>query len=91
VPCLAFFPTHPPQWRVRDYPRCLPIALQSRLPPGIDFARRPSDDELAQLSWFPHGGDFGWLNRAMARAHERFVGEAIWRASKNVPATCRGE
>jgi ADP-heptose:LPS heptosyltransferase len=27
VPCLAFFPTHRPEWRVRDYPRCLPIAL----------------------------------------------------------------
>jgi hypothetical protein len=90
VPCLAFFPTHRPEWRVRDYPRCLPIALQSRLPPGIEFARGPGDDELARLSWFPHGDDFGWLNRAMARAHERFVGEAIPCASKTSPATCRG-
>lgn len=70
VPCLAFFPTHRPQWRVRDYPRCLPVALPSRLPPGIEFARGPDDDALAWSSWFTHGDDFGWLDRAIAQALE---------------------
>jgi glycosyl transferase family 9 (putative heptosyltransferase) len=72
VPCLAFFPTHRPQWRVRDYPRCLPVALQSRLPAGIEFARGPRDDALARSSWFPHGDDFGWLDHAIAQALETF-------------------
>jgi hypothetical protein len=72
VPCLAFFPTHRPQWRVRDYPRCLPVALPSRLPPGIEFARGPDDDALARSSWFMHGDDFGWLDQAIARALETF-------------------
>lgn len=75
VPCLAFFPTHRPEWRVRDYPRCLPIALRSRLPPGIEFARGPRDDLLAWSSWFPDGSDLGWLDRAMARARDQFVRE----------------
>ena len=72
VPCLAFFPTHRPQWRVRDYPQCLSVALSSRLPPGIEFARGPGDDALARSSWFPHGDDFGWLDHAIAQALETF-------------------
>jgi glycosyl transferase family 9 (putative heptosyltransferase) len=66
VPCLAFFPTHRPEWRVRDYPRCVPIALRSALPQGIEFARSASDHTLARRAWFPEGADLGWLRRAIA-------------------------
>jgi hypothetical protein len=61
VPCLAFFPTHDPEWRVRDYPKCHAVVLRSALPPGIEFARGTHDDELAHEAWFPDGGDLGWL------------------------------
>jgi len=66
VPCLAFFPTHRPEWRVRDYPRCVPIALRSALPQGIEFARGVGDHALARRAWFPNGADLGWLSRVIA-------------------------
>jgi len=66
VPCLAFFPTHRPEWRVRDYPRCVPVALRSALPPGLEFARGPSDLATARRAWFPDGEDLGWLHRVIA-------------------------
>ena len=65
VPCLAFFPTHRPEWRVRDYPRCASIALRSVLPPGLEFARRAGDHSLAHRAWFPDGADLGWLSRVI--------------------------
>lgn len=66
VPCLAFFPTHRPEWRVRDYPRCTPIALRSALPPGLEFARGSADHALARRAWFPDDGDLGWVTRLIA-------------------------
>ena len=66
VPCLAFFPTHHPEWRVRDYPRCVPIALRSALPPGLEFARGPHDHVIAQRAWFPDGANLDWLRRVIA-------------------------
>jgi glycosyl transferase family 9 (putative heptosyltransferase) len=66
VPCLAFFPTHQPEWRVRDYPRCVPIALRSALPPGLEFARNPGDHAIARRAWFPDGTDLDWLRRVIA-------------------------
>jgi hypothetical protein len=66
VPCLAFFPTHRPEWRVRDYPRCVPIALRSTLPPGLEFARGDQDHAAAHRAWFPDGADLGWLARVIA-------------------------
>lgn len=68
VPCLAFFPTHDPAWRVRDYPHCTPVRLPSALPAGIEFARDGSDLTQARAAWFPHGDDLGWLDRALASA-----------------------
>jgi hypothetical protein len=68
VPCLAFFPTHDPAWRVRDYPHCTPVRLASALPAGIEFARDDSDLAQARAAWFPHGDDLGWLDRALASA-----------------------
>jgi hypothetical protein len=75
VPCLAFFPTHRPEWRVRDYPRCLPIKLKSGLPAGIEFARGPGDEALAASAWFPNGDDLGWLDHVIACAHHALVRE----------------
>ncbi|HVJ55796.1 MAG TPA: glycosyltransferase family 9 protein [Aliidongia sp.] len=66
VPCLAFFPTHRPEWRVRDYPRCMSVALRTGLPLGAEFARGPGDEALARAAWFPEGRDFTWLDRALA-------------------------
>jgi hypothetical protein len=65
VPCLAFFPTHRPEWRVRDYPRCASVALRSVLPAGLEFARRAGDHSLAHRAWFPDGADLGWLSRVI--------------------------
>jgi hypothetical protein len=65
VPCLAFFPTHRPEWRVRDYPRCSSIALRSALPPGLEFARTPGDHAIARRAWFPDGMDLDWVKRAI--------------------------
>jgi Glycosyltransferase family 9 (heptosyltransferase) len=70
VPCLAFFPTHAPDKRVRDYPRCRPVALSSTLPRDIEFARDDGDLALAQAAWFPDGENFDWLARTIAAARE---------------------
>jgi hypothetical protein len=74
VGCLAFFPTHRPEWRVRDYPRTLSFELPTRLPRGIEFARGADDYALARFSWFPNGDDLEWLDRAMDEAHGCFEG-----------------
>ncbi|MGY3617091.1 hypothetical protein ACVJGD_003287 [Bradyrhizobium sp. USDA 10063] len=74
VRCLVFFPTHRPEWRVRDYPRSLSFELPTRLPRGIEFARGPEDHALARSSWFPNGDDLEWLDRAVDQAHRLFEG-----------------
>jgi hypothetical protein len=61
VPTLAFFPTHRPEWRVRDYPLCRPVALEAELPPALEFARGPQDVVAAQASWFREGG-LDWID-----------------------------
>jgi hypothetical protein len=61
VPCLAFFPTHDPDWRVRDYPHCTPVPLAGAQPAGLEFVRGPGDLRAAQRVWFPNGGDLSWL------------------------------
>ena len=69
VPCLAFFTTHRPEWRVRDYPRVramhLPVA---GLPDALEFTRGPRDEAAARAAWFPDGPDLGWLRAALAEA-----------------------
>lgn len=66
IPCLAFFPTHRPEWRVRDYPRCWPIHLPAPgLPEALEFARDDSDIAAAQAAWFPNGNDLAWLDTAI--------------------------
>jgi hypothetical protein len=76
VPCLAFFPTHRPEWRVRDYPKCLPITLRSTLPPGIEFSRGLRDEQLAHEAWFPDGDDLSWLVAVLTPTLTRFAREA---------------
>jgi len=53
-PCLAFFPTHDPELRVRDYPLCRAVRLECRLP-RQEFARGPEDIAIAQAAWTPPG------------------------------------
>ena len=53
-PCLAFFPTHDPELRVRDYPFCRPVRLESGLPPQ-EFARAAADIAAAEAAWTPPG------------------------------------
>jgi hypothetical protein len=65
VPCLAFFPTHDPAWRVRDYPRCTPVGLAGPDPPGLEFVRSPADLAAARRAWFPLGDDLEWLDRLL--------------------------
>ena len=74
VPCLAFFTTHRPEWRVRDYPLCRSVYLPvAGLPPALEFARDDSDIIAAQAAWT--GGETGlhWLTAALARAWEKWA------------------
>ena len=53
-PCLAFFPTHEPELRVRDYPLCRAVRLDCPLP-RQEFARGEEDIAIAQAAWMPPG------------------------------------
>jgi hypothetical protein len=67
VPCLAFFTTHRPQWRVRDYPLCRAVHLPpAGLPEALEFSRGPDDEAAARAAWFPHGADLGWVRRLLS-------------------------
>ena len=69
VPCLAFFPTHRPEVRVRDYPLCRAIRLSApNLPDGLEFSRGPADLAAVREAWLPHGEDMSWLEEILATA-----------------------
>ncbi len=68
VTCLAFFTTHRPEWRVRDYPLCRAVHLRTGLPDALEFSRGPDDVAAARAAWFPEGADLSWLHRALAAA-----------------------
>ncbi len=69
VPCLAFFPTHDPVWRMRDYPFCRAVRLAApTLEPAQEFARSEADLAAARAAWFPHGRDLTWLFAALRAA-----------------------
>lgn len=56
VPCLAFFTTHDPAWRVRDYPLCSAVHLHpAGLPPALEFPRSTADVIAAQAAWDSFG------------------------------------
>lgn len=72
VPCLAFFPTHRPAWRARDYPLCRSVLLVAdNLPEALEFSRGVADDDAAMAAWFPHGTDLGWLESLLAETKGR--------------------
>jgi ADP-heptose:LPS heptosyltransferase len=66
VPCLAFFTTHRPEWRVRDYPLCRPVHLPADVPEALEFARHPGDIRAAHAAWFTPGADLAWLDPVLA-------------------------
>jgi len=68
VPTLAFFVTHRPEWRVRDYPSCRAIHLPAQLPPAIEFARDAADLAIAEAAWFSPGRDLAWLANLLSDA-----------------------
>ena len=66
VPCLAFFTTHRPEWRMRDYPLCRPVYLPpAGLPQALEFARSNADLAAVRAAWFPDGSDLAWLRKAL--------------------------
>jgi hypothetical protein len=66
VPCLAFFTTHRPEWRARDYTLCRPVYLPADLPAALEFARTEADVRAAQAAWFAPGADLAWLAPELA-------------------------
>lgn len=69
VPCLAFFTTHRPEWRARDYPLCRSVHLPvAGLPEALEFARNDADLAAARAAWFPHGTDLAWLDDPLSAA-----------------------
>ncbi len=58
VACLAFFTTHDPAWRVRDYPLCRSVHLRPEgLPPALEFPRGAEDVAAARAAWDALGAD----------------------------------
>jgi hypothetical protein len=52
VPCLAFFTTHRPEWRMRDYPRAQAVHLVPEgLPEALEFERGPEDIAATHAAW----------------------------------------
>jgi len=52
VPCLAFFTTHRPEWRMRDYPLCRAVHLPPRgLPEALEFSQGPEDLAAVARAW----------------------------------------
>ncbi len=69
VPCLAFFTSHRPAWRVRDYPYCRAADLRPEgLPDALEFVRDTADVAACRAAWFGGGEDPGWLDPILAEA-----------------------
>jgi hypothetical protein len=69
VPCLAFFVSHRPVWRVRDYPLCIPVHLPAvGLPEALEFPRDDADVAAARAAWFAPDTELRWLDAALAGA-----------------------
>lgn len=77
-PCIAFFTTHRPEWRMRDYPLCRAIHLPvPSLPPALEFSRGEADLAAVRAAWFPAGHDLSWLDAALARTLARTLPGAL--------------
>ena len=62
IPCLAFMTTHRPEWRVRDYPDCLPCRLPvAGVPESAEFVRSDADLAAVRQAWFPDGPNMHWV------------------------------
>jgi hypothetical protein len=71
VPTLAFFTTHRPAWRVRDYAHCRAVHLAPEgLPDALEFIRGDPDIAACEAAWFAPGRDFAWLDRLLAETWE---------------------
>jgi Glycosyltransferase family 9 (heptosyltransferase) len=68
VPCLAFFTTHRPELRVRDYPTVRAVHLGvPGLPEALEFARDAGDAAAARQAWFQRGADLAWIVHEVTR------------------------
>ncbi len=66
VPCLALMTTHRPEWRVRDYPRCVAIHLAvTGVPESAEFVRGEEDLQAVRAAWFPDGPALAWIGPAL--------------------------
>ena len=69
VPCLAFFTTHRPAWRVRDYPLCRVVHLPAAgLEAAQEFVRSEADVVACRAAWYAPGADLAWLDPLLATA-----------------------
>jgi hypothetical protein len=67
VPCLAFFTTHRPELRVRDYPGVRAVHQPvPGLPEALEFPRDANDEAAARRAWFARGSDLKWLEEEVA-------------------------
>jgi len=84
VPCLAFFVTHRPVWRVRDYPFCLPVYLPAPgVPEALEFPRDDADVAATRAAWFDPDAQLRWLDAALVGA---MAGETV--ATRAAVETC---
>jgi hypothetical protein len=61
-PCLAFMTTHRPEWRVRDYPHCLPYWLPvAGVPESTEFVRGADDLKAVRTAWLRDGRGLSWV------------------------------
>ena len=70
VPCLAVFPTHRPEWRMRESPLCEAIALETRgLPDALEFSRGTADLEATRAAWHAAAGAITFGAQDFLRRH----------------------
>lgn len=69
VPCVGFYTTHQPEWRMRDYPLCQGVHLPLKnAPPALEFARGRHDVDAAEEAWFPQGSNFSWMHQILSKS-----------------------
>lgn len=67
VPCLTFFTTHRPEWRMRDYPHARAIHLPpAGFPEALEFSRGPEDEAAARQAWLRGEAGMQWIGGEVA-------------------------
>jgi hypothetical protein len=85
VPCLAFFITHRPVWRVRDYPLCIPVHLHApSLPEALEFPRDDADVAASRAAWFEPDVDLRSLDAALDSVWRRMNAQAPGREAEGL-------